>query len=299
MKGPSAGCGKPPPPNVQLGTWTDMADPGSGSPPPITVTAQVADSAGVKTYARGYWVNVPKSYDPNTPMKLIYEGAGCGAATGSGGMSNTSGQTVYDYTKVDNGGAILVGMDYGPPRGFCYDDQDPTSNDFAFFPILKNVVEQTFCVDTGKEFFSGYSSGSWLANQMMCAYPDALKGVVEATGGEPPMQPACVPNKPVAALFLHDLLDMDNKYDVILPACARTLKNNGCGLTTCNPSDQSVTMSWPVPASVTLPPGSTCVQFKGCQPTSPVVFCTTTQAAHYITVNAFIPGLFWTFINGL
>jgi poly(3-hydroxybutyrate) depolymerase len=289
----SAGCGMTVPSNVKLGQWTDMADPGSGNPPAIMVN-------GV---ARGYWLRVPPNYDSSKPYKVIYEGAPCGQPIGGNGQPNPSGMGVFNYASVDNGEAIQVGVDYGfaPARGSCYDDQNPQSNDFEFFPVLKQKIESMLCIDTSNVFLSGYSSGSWWVNQMTCGFGNEIRGTVEATGGEPP-QPTCVTGDHIASLFLHDVNDQLNSYAGILPACARALKNNGCATTTCDPSSAATTQPWPVPAGLTIPGMGKCIQFDGCPADSPVVFCTTVNvdpggANHYESVNSFIPPLFWNFIN--
>jgi polyhydroxybutyrate depolymerase len=289
----SAGCGMTLASNVKLGQWTDMADPGSGNPPPIMVN-------GV---ARGYWLRVPPNYDSSKSYKVIYEGAPCGQPTGGNGQPNPSGMGVFNYASVDNGEAIQVGVDYGfaPGRPNCYDDQNPQSNDFEFFPVLKKMVESMLCIDTSNVFLSGYSSGSWWVNQMTCGFGNEIRGTVEATGGEPP-QPTCVTGAHIASLFLHDVNDQLNSYAGILPACARALKNNGCATTACDPSSAATTQPWPVPAGLTIPGMGKCVQFDGCPADSPVVFCTTVNvdpsgSNHYETVNSFIPPLFWNFIG--
>jgi len=288
----SHGCGMALPANVKLGQWTDMADPGSDNPPPIMVN-------GV---ARGYWLRVPPNYDSSKPYKVIYEGAPCGQPTGGNGQPNPSGMGVFDYASVDKGDAVQVGVDYGFVSRNCYDDQNPQSNDFLFFPVLKKTIEGMLCIDTSSVFLSGYSSGSWWVNQMTCGFGTEIRATVEATGGEPPHQPTCVTGGHIASLFLHDVNDQLNSYAGILPACARALTNNGCTTTTCDPSSAQTTESWPVPGGLTIPGMGQCVQFKGCPADSPVVFCTTTNvdpsgANHYERVNAFIPPLFWGFLG--
>jgi poly(3-hydroxybutyrate) depolymerase len=293
----SAGCGMALPTNVILGGWTDMADPGNGNPPPI--------KAG--NVNRGYWVYVPANYDKNKPYKVIYQGAGCGVPYPNGnGQSNKSGmgtyQPVWPFQNVDMGEAIQVGIDYGYSIPNCYDDHNPQSNDFTFFPILKTMIESTFCIDGSHVYLSGHSSGSWWTNQMTCAFGNEIRGIAVSTGGEPPQQPACVVGAHIASLFLHDINDQLNSYQGILPACARALKNNGCATTTCDPSNAATTTSWPIPQGLTIPGKGQCVQFNGCPANSPVVFCTTTNADpggqnHYEFVNSFIAPLFWHLLS--
>ena len=113
---------------------------------------------------------------------------------------------------------------YDPARtDFCYDDQNPQSNDFAFFPLLHKFVEDNFCVDLGHQVWSGYSSGSWVGNQFTCAFPDVLRGFVFATGEEPPMQPTCVETtRPPASSCTRSTI-RTTRYSGVLPGCARLL----------------------------------------------------------------------------
>jgi hypothetical protein len=231
--------------------------------------------------SRGWWIYVPSGYDPNKPYRLIFNGAGCGDSD-----YFHAGADGYPYNTVDSENAILVGLDYDTYSGTptCYDDGDPQSNDFTFFPWLQSQIEGDFCVDLNHEFFSGYSSGAWLAQQLNCAFPNKLRGFASVRGcepgaqGYPGSQPPCA-SKPTAVLYVHDLNDSTTQYACILPACTRVLKQNGCSTTNCNPGDTTITTPYPVPVGVNLPKGASCVQFNGCPADYPVVFCTTTNQA--------------------
>jgi hypothetical protein len=281
----SPGCGKPW--TRATGTWVSQptgCGPGNGNqgtaacqaiPQGGTVPAKATQ--GSPEY-RGWWVYVPTGYDPNKPYRVIYNGAGCGDADWF-----HAGADGYPYNTVDGGNAILVGLDYDTYSGIpsCYDDRDPQSNDFLFFPWLQNQIENEFCVDTNHEFFSGYSSGAGLAQQLDCALPDKLRGFAAVRGCEPgaPGYPGaqfspCV-SKPTAAFYVHDFNDADTTYACILPACTRVLKQNGCSVTNCDPLDKTITTPYVVPAGVTLRQGGSCVQFNGCPADYPVVFCVT------------------------
>jgi hypothetical protein len=282
-----------------LGSWSDMADQPAraGWPAPISVTGPDG-----KMYNRGFYVWVPRNYDNTKPTRVIYEGAGCGdSSVGNGGTA------AYQYQNVDtngNGGiqTIQVGIDYDPNRAdHCYDDQNPKSNDFAFFPILHKWVEENFCVDMDKQMYSGYSTGSWFGQQLNCAFPDVLRAGTYATGNEPPNQPTCV-NHPVAVLYLHDIADPYNSYNGILPACTRMLQQNGCTTTQCVPSSTTTTTAYPKPTlPASAPQNMQCVQFNGCPATAPVVFCTTQglqgDHRHYIGDDAWVTPLFWDFLS--
>jgi poly(3-hydroxybutyrate) depolymerase len=250
---------------------------------------------------RGFWVYLPANFDNTKPSKVIYEAAGCGDTSPAQG-----GTSSYPYQDVDQASAmqvILVGMEYSR-NDLCYDNQSPTSNDFKFFPLLHQWVEKSFCVDKTKQYFSGYSTGAWVANQFTCAFPDVLHGFVFATGSEP-MQPTCVTGHPAAGLFLHDIGDTANTFDSMLPGCARLLSQNGCTVKTCDTqtmANTALTTPYPVSASFVAPPSIKCVSFNGCPANGPVVWCSTQENSppnHYLQAAdpVWIKKLFWDFID--
>jgi hypothetical protein len=247
---------------------------------------------------RGWWVYVPTGYDPTKPYKVIYNGANCGSPD-----NFSAGAAGYPYDSVDGGNAILVGLDYDTYATvpYCYDDQDPQSNDFEFFPWLQSQIEASLCVDMNREFFSGYNGGAWLAQQLSCAFPDKLRGVVSNAGCEPAgtagSLPACV-QKPTAAFFVHDPSSSFAPLQCILPACTRMLEQNGCSVTHCDPTDTTITTPYPVPTGVSLPAGGNCVQFNGCPANYPVVFCLTPNQNQSDGRSWGIVNLFWDWMNG-
>jgi poly(3-hydroxybutyrate) depolymerase len=304
---------------IAKGKWVEVASQpnpqgaGGTSPPPMMVPCDTADdkptpghgasyppcAGGMKK--RGFWVYLPANFDNTKPSKVIYEAAGCGDTSPAQG--GTSG---YPYQDVDTASpiqVIQVGLEYSR-NDLCYDNQSPTSNDFKLFPLLHQWVEKSFCVDKSKQYFSGYSTGAWVANQFTCAFPDVLHGFVFATGSEP-MQPTCVAGHPAAGLFLHDIADSANTFTSMLPGCARLLTQNGCTVKTCDTqtmANTALTTPYAVSASFVAPPSIKCVAFNGCPANAPVVWCTTNENSppnHFLQAAdpVWIKKLFWDFIN--
>lgn len=283
-----------------------MADTlaGAGNPAPVMVPC-VADPLGKAWPAcvngmvkRGYYVYVKPNYDPSKPNRVIYSGAGCQAAKADNGA--TAG---YSYRDVDGDAQVIeVGLTYSR-NDTCYDNANPTSSDFAFFPMVQKLIEDQFCVDTTKEYWSGYSSGAWVGNQFSCAFPERFSAMVFATGNEPMKQPTCKNGPPLAGLFLHDDADEYNTAALMKPGCARLLAQNGCTTTQCDWNNATLSDSYPVPASVTGAPATLkCVSFKGCPANKPVVWCSTNlggsaDSRHYINISSWITPLFWDFLN--
>jgi poly(3-hydroxybutyrate) depolymerase len=274
-------------------------------PPGSTVPAKALSGSPEN---RGWWVYVPKGYDPQKPYRVIFNGAGCG----DGNYFN-AGKDGYPYATVDNDQAILVGMDYDTFSEVpgCYDDRNPQSNDLAFFPWLQANIESTFCVDTSQEFFSGYGSEN-LIQQIACAFPGRLRGFVSVATTQPGspsyMQelgslPPCA-SEPTAELYVHDFGDTDDTYQSTLFGCQQTLAWNGCqtpdgGVPSCNPLDPALTTPYRIPSDIKLPPNAKCVQFNGCPAAYPVVFCVTYNQDHSDDANWGVVPLAWDFMNRL
>jgi poly(3-hydroxybutyrate) depolymerase len=236
---------------------------------------------------RSYWVRLPPVYDPATPYRVIYLGTGC----------NGTGKTSYLFNTVDMGQAILVGLNtledkahdpmqvVGVVGKECFDDQVASSIEYPFFDALHKQIEKTFCVDTQREFWAGYSSGSWMANMMGCAFGGVLRAVGGVSGGLPAL-PTCT--GPVAQMFIHDMMDNGNPYSGSVAGRNRVLAINKCvGLDTA-PYD-------PGP-DAKIPPGSACVKYTGCPADYPVVFCTTTGQFH-MSQDPLATGGFWNFFK--
>ncbi len=90
------------------------------------------------------------------------------------------------------------------PVGQCFKTNGATSppTPTPFFDAVLKEVEASSCVDTGKVFIAGFSSGSWLANQLGCVRASVLRGQGNCTGGLPGGLPTCA--GPIAAMLAHD-----------------------------------------------------------------------------------------------
>jgi poly(3-hydroxybutyrate) depolymerase len=227
---------------------------------------------------RSYWVQLPPDYNPDTPYRVIYLGTGC----------NGTGKSSYPFDTVDDGQAILVGLNTLQAQGTtkardCFDDQVANSIEYPFFSALHKRIESDFCVDPQRQFWAGYSSGSWMANMMGCAFSDVLRAVGGVSGGLPELPPC---KGPIAQMFIHDMMDPGNIFSGSLNALARVLAINQCTGTDTAPYD--------VGPNATIPPGSTCVSYTGCPKAYPVVFCATNGQYHESQDPLAIGGL-WNF----
>jgi hypothetical protein len=263
----------------------------------------------VKAGPRTFWVRVPPDYDPNHRYRVVYIGQGCGGYE----VANTSTMQLY---REDQGGseeAIYVALDI--PRDManmdCYDNNGgPSSQEWEAFQLFQTFVDANYCVDNDNVFVSGYSTGGTLANQWGCYFAgDGLhpwNGVPNAnppgsavpprqfapqyhvrvqaavSGIEPANNPPC--NGPVAAIWIHDLMDGNpypQTHDVALP---RVLKMNGC--TDLDQNDQAQMIPW----HEDVMGAGICKQYTSCPKAYPVVFCTTTGLGHADQHQIAIPG---------
>ena len=224
----------------------------------------VAGTLTVSGSSRTTAVRLPTGYDPNRAYPVIVLLHGCGGGTNNVPMENATGSN-----------AILV-RGTGSASGTCW-STTASGADVAFVDAMVADVKARFCADEGRFFTVGYSSGSWLINQLTCIRASALRGAATVTGGE-----AASGNcgGPVARMFVHDKDDTDNVISGSERARDRQLTQNGC--------DKSM-------APVATDP-SPCVRYPGCPAAYPVVWCATSGQRHNRQDN-WVPAAFWNFFK--
>jgi polyhydroxybutyrate depolymerase len=215
---------------------------------------------------RPYSVRLPTGYEMNRPYPVIVLLHGC-----SGGTNNVPMETV---TGKD---AILV-RGTGSAPDVCWDTK-ANGPDVAFFDAMVKDVKARFCADEHRFFVVGYSSGSWLANQLTCIRADVLRGAASVTGGES-ASGNC--GGPVARIFIHDSDDTTNRISGSISARDRQLTQNNCA---------KPPMSMPVDPSP-------CVLYQGCAAGYPVEWCQTSGKQHG-RQDSFAPSTFWNFFKAL
>ena len=185
---------------------------------------------------------------------------------------------------------------------YCFDDGAastcPNSVEYGYFDLLHKTIEADFCVDTDRQFYAGYSSGGWMAHQLGCQFPDVLRAQASVTGGLPLVIrdgiETCV-DHPIAAFLIHDASDTSNPYSGSIAALERLLAVNHCaGGTTMREAPIA-------PYTITAVPNNNdfnCLQYTGCPPEYPIVFCTSRGKAHDAQATAAVPG-FWEFFKKL
>lgn len=242
---PSAGCGMPP--GQALGTYVKYME---------MITGVAASKA-----PRNYYVWLPTDYNPQHAYTLVFVGPGCG----SNGMEGIQIQS------ASGNNAIVVGLDpsmaVDPEGRQCFDSQDFPDPEVPYFDQTLQAIESNFCVDKSHVFMEGFSSGSWLTNLIGCVDADIIRGQGNASGCLQGL-PAGTCTKPIAYMEVHNNPDPNNSYACGTQNRDEKIMRNGC-------TQQTMPFT---PTGLVVPPGATvsCVQYVGCKPGYPVIFCTTT-----------------------
>ncbi|MBL8683142.1 MAG: hypothetical protein JNK05_28500 [Myxococcales bacterium] len=215
------------------GVASDAAPPrpssGCGMPRSPGYTCSTMMIAGV---ARQYCVMVPTTYDANRPMRLRYSLHGCG---GSISMTGTP----------DAGPFIMV---YPKSAASCW-DQSTTNTDAMFIQAIQNELERTLCIDRGRIFSDGFSSGGFQSTIMACARFAGIRAAATAGGAS-----NC--RGPMALWQYHGMNDPTVSYTSYgLAVRNLMIRANGCSMTTR-----------PVPGA------SACVEYQGCRERT--IWCT-------------------------
>ena len=215
---------------------------------------------------RPYSVRLPAGYDSMRAYPVIVLLHGCGSGTNNVAMEKPTGAD-----------AILI-RGTGSASGTCW-DTSANGPDVAFFDAMVADVKTRFCSDEHRFFAVGYSSGSWLANQLTCIRADVLRGAGTVTGGES-SNGKC--GGPVARIFIHDQDDTTNVISGSVKARDRQLTQNSCDKTK-------------EPVAVDPAP---CKLYQGCAAGYPVEWCQTTGQQHNRQDSLAGPA-FWNFFKAL
>lgn len=262
----SMGCGKPAPDDFSPETYVRKSLPG------VMKTPQGAE--------RVYELRLPKDYDMNKPYPVLFESHGC------------DGSIPFHIEKASGSDAIVVALraasnqdnDY---KGGCFatGPNDAELTELPYFDAVVSTIEAVLCVDHDRLFMEGYSSGSWLTNLLGCTRAKTLRGQGNATGGLPKVPAEC--EGPIAAMLVHDDTDDQNKFIEGEKARERIKAINGC-------RDETKPYVWDTNPQTP----STCVEYQGCKPGYPLVWCPTHNKGHVDQVPITTTGM-WKFWSSL
>jgi poly(3-hydroxybutyrate) depolymerase len=186
---------------------------------------------------RTYCSTIPKGYDPTKPYPLVIYGPGCGGEACEGGPF--TGRTdiflvqATKAPKVYNGQVPPV-----PPAAApgCFQTgviSTVDSPEINYFDQVVAEIESKFCIDKGRIFVAGSSSGGWFSNYLGCARGNVIRGIAPDSGGIPVDHPPCTGGAGVIEFPGDSAVKKDSMGREIGMALARDLfiKANGCSMT--------------------------------------------------------------------
>lgn len=172
--GPSAGCMIDPP----------AENPGQAVLHTIDITGMAQQYVAGYTH-RKYCTTIPKDYDPTKPYPVVFYGPGCGA-TACEGSSFTGRSDIFIVQAIagaDAKGDNIVPKNAAPGCFQAGREGTPDSPEGFYFDQVMNEVEAKYCIDKGKIFAAGTSSGAWLSNYLACARGNRVRGTAADSGG--------------------------------------------------------------------------------------------------------------------
>ena len=258
-------------------------------------------SANGETFVdRDFDIQLPANYDPTHGYPVFFGGSGCGTdrvppikdagfqVPGEAvGIRVGLSQVVSDSFSCFADGAIRCSPNIANV-GDCKNGPE-----VPYFRAVQKWVEDNTCVDLGKEFVGGSSSGAWEALLAGCGSADTVRGTFSVAGGLRQNRWACA--GPSAAFMIVSTPDQANPVGPLpqlfkdedtfgsAPARDELLTRNGCVGRSTAPYD----LKYPL-----------CLKYTDCPAAYPVVWCELPKGNHTQTnyegveyANAIVPFL--------
>ena len=209
---PVADAGAPAPAPETVSEPAPPKDAGSdAAPPPPSGCGRAVSGVGALTERslkalgkdRTFHLSIPAGYDPKTPHALLFV---------LHGATDTTPQYMRDWFPVEGGMTDVIavypqalvrtrpdGSGGAVTRWDLYGDEDT-----AFFDAVLAEIASTHCVDRGKVFATGFSSGGNFAHQLACLRSSAVRAI-GPVAGPGPFTDKC--GGPVAVWMTHDVDD--------------------------------------------------------------------------------------------
>lgn len=233
-----------------------------------------------------YIVSIPAAYDPSRPYPL-----GFGLHGANRTHANCQAGDCAGFQSVMEDEAILV-----YPRSVSAGWQDDTSvrdRNLALFIALLDRMLAGYCVEVGRVFVAGTSSGATFTNHLGCRLGDRLRAVVPVAGGLP-ARDGCV-GRP-AALVIHGVDDPHVLFVYGEDARDAYITANGCSMV----SDP------PVPdlhaRVVATRESHECADYRDCDPGLPVRWCEHSEGGYDGSTHGwplFGGAAIWEFVSAL
>jgi poly(3-hydroxybutyrate) depolymerase len=247
------------------GSGGSPSSSGCGKSSAVGTQALSIDVGGT---ARTFVLSVPQSYQPSTPLALVFAWHGMGG-------SGSGAQAYFGIEQQAAGAAIFVYPDGLPVNGGETGwDLDLAGPDVAFFDAVRAQIEADYCIDVAREFSTGHSFGGYMTNTVGCARASLLRGIAPVAGGGP--WGACDP-APLSALVIHGSNDT-----TVDPAEGQASLDYWRSHASCSDASQPIE-----------PAG--CVEYPGCV-AGRVLFCSHDEGHNW---PALAPAAVWGFFASL
>jgi poly(3-hydroxybutyrate) depolymerase len=228
----------------------------------IDVTGMAQEYVAGYTH-RLFCTTMPTGYDPTKPYPVVFYGPGCGATACE--SSSFTGRTDIVYVQaIASAGATIAAKTIVPPNGSpgCFQAgriSTVDSPELNYFDQVMAEVQANYCVDKGRTFAAGTSSGGWLSNYLGCARGNVIRGIAADSGGIPFARPTCTGGAGAMEFPGDSANTTDPAGNQIGLSVARDLfiQLNGCSTTPTN----------------MMFGNASCQFYGGCS--SPVVWCNT------------------------
>lgn len=246
---PSAGAAAAPVAAAGAGAARPLAMRSAGCGKPAGMTGAFQAQIRAFELDRGYFISVPKTYDPERAHRLVFGYHG----------SNYTGMRMRQY--LDNEKApLLDGTIFVYPDGLPLPNQPDhiawelkaNGRDLAFFDALFQHVRDTYCIDETRVFVNGQSYGALMTNYVGCMRGDVVRAIAVVAGSGP--RGATCTGK-VAVWMTHGMEDMNVSFASGEASRNFWISANGCMMTT-------------VPG---MP--AQCQVYQGCDPEHSVTWC--------------------------
>ncbi|MGE5789195.1 MAG: alpha/beta hydrolase family esterase [Myxococcales bacterium] len=231
--------------------------------------AQAPGAVDVSGTNRTFIVDVPSSYDPNTPTPILFA---------FHGMSLTAAQ----FRSFDNLNSSFAST-YIVVRPNALGDptqwQSTGTQDFLFFDAMFKLLTEAYCIDTKRVFLTGHSSGGYFTNALACQRSTIVRGIAPQSGAGPIDTRKCT-GSALAVMIIHGQSDPS-----VLPAEGAKSRDYWGKAAGCDMNSGTTSSLSPV-----------CLEYSGCEDGHPLVYCPY-DGDHNLWKDA--PKTMFQFFNGL
>jgi polyhydroxybutyrate depolymerase len=215
-----------------------------------------ATSLTVNGKPRTLLVRVPPAYDPDAAHPILFAFHGAGA---------TGAEFEPEFTLAASwrSRAILV-----YPTALTVTADGPTTwrrdsnDDLAFLDAMIDKLGDSLCLDRGRIFVAGFSSGGYFANTVGCRRGDRVRAVVSAAGGDHDFDDQCrgTPAVHIVIGAQDSVVPYGGAPGITNLDHAHRARDHFIAANGCRPESRPVE---PAP----------CVEYRGCKADAPVVYC--------------------------